>query len=858
MAKRILSIVLCVILLAGTLVGCKSKTVAKDTGGYITMYLTDEIYDFDPANAYYNSNLSDVLSLMYATLFRLTDSGKVENYLVKSYKIYENAENDEYYMELKLKDTCWSVQDALTAEDVVFAWKRLVNSKNNYEAAALLYDIKNARAVKEGDASIDNLGVEAVEQSVVRVTFEGPTDYNRFIRNLTSVATAPLLSRYVSANPYDWAKKPSSIATSGPFKLGKINYQNVKDEKGKDITATDDNALNKDGTLSTTNNNKKWDTKALQYFVLERNSYFDRDLQRDPVNASVTPYRLLVDCTKTAEELMSEYENGRLFYIGNIPFSLSENETVKDDAEITDLLSTFVCYLNENALIGGEYLFANPAVRQALSLALDREAIAKTVVYAKAADGLLPYGTFEKGNSGEFRESKDIKVKLSTTAQIDEAKRLLSEAGITPSNYSFSIKVAAYSKVHTTIVEAVAGAWNELGFEVSVEKIQPIQNNDLLKEDEEKTGPTSDICDDIWVEAIQRGKFEVIALDACSFTADAFSMLSTYAYAFSGNIYADNTNGVYEYETHVSGYNSVAYNILMEAIYYLPYFAKIDSRAEDSYLVTHLQTQPYVAMASAAEHKLNAAAISSEKAISENLKKLETLSPDDSKDIQPLIDTYGAIITAINSQLSDTASALLPLSNNLTAAKGSDDTTTAAKTALKKAVDDVTAAETEATTAGKIKVTAKSGAADRDAYYTACKNAIAAYQTAIASEKVAAEAAKAVADSADQTTLKDAITQVYTENDIDYTVKISKLEKLRAKLLHKAEEMLLTDMPVIPIVYNQKATLTSKSLSKVRSSYYCTADFQKTKLKNADSYVDEKGESIFKVFPDIYWDKMVG
>ena len=138
MAKRILSIVLCVILLAGTLVGCKSKTVAKDTGGYITMYLTDEIYDFDPANAYYNSNLSDVLSLMYATLFRLTDSGKVENYLVKSYKIYENAENDEYYMELKLKDTCWSVQDALTAEDVVFAWKRLVNSKNNYEAAAFM------------------------------------------------------------------------------------------------------------------------------------------------------------------------------------------------------------------------------------------------------------------------------------------------------------------------------------------------------------------------------------------------------------------------------------------------------------------------------------------------------------------------------------------------------------------------------------------------------------------------------------------------------------------------------------------------------------------------------------------------
>ncbi len=855
MAKRILSIVLCVVLLAGSLAGCKSKTVAKDTGGYITMYLTDEIYDFDPANAYYNSNLSDVLSLMYATLFRLTDSGKVENYLVKSYKIFENAEADEYYMELKLRETYWSVQDALTAEDVVFAWKRLVNSKNNYEAATLLYDIKNARAVKEGDASIDNLGVEAVEQSVVRVTFEGPTDYNRFIRNLTSVATAPLLNRYVSANPYDWAKKPSSIATSGPFKLSKINYQSVTDEKGNEIKVTDDYALNKDGTVSETNSNKKWATKKLQYFVLERNSYFDRDLKRDQVNATVTPYRLLVDCTKTDEELMTEYENGRLFYVGNLPFSLSENQTVQDDAEITDQLSTFVCYLNENALIGGEFLFANSAVRRALSLALDREAIAKTVVYAKAADGLLPYGIFEKGNSGEFRKSKDIKVKLNTTAQLDEAKQLLSEAGITPSDYSFSIKVAAYSKVHTTMVEAIAEAWNELGFKVTVDKIQPIQNNDLLKEDEQN--PTSDICDDIWVEAIRRGNYEVIALDACAMTADAYSMLSTYAYAFSGAIYADNANNVYEYETHVTGYNSVAYNILMEAIYYLPYFAKIDSREKDSYLVTHLQTQPYVAMASTAEHRLNAAAASAEKAISDNLKKLETLNPDETKDIQAMIDTYTAIISAIDSQLNGASAELLPLSMSLTAANGSDEAETAAKAALQKAMKDVTAAAKLATAASDTKVD-KENATSRTQFYQTCADAISAYKTAIASEKAAAEAAKAVAESADPITLKDAISKVYTENEIDFTVKISKQEKLRAKLLHRAEEMILNDMPVIPIAFNQKATLTGKMLSKVRSSYYCTADFQKAKLKNANAYVDEKGESIFKVFPEIYWDKMVG
>lgn len=854
MAKRILSMVLCIVLLAGTLAGCKTVTVDKETGGYITMYLTDEIYDFDPANAYYNSNLSNVLSLMFATLFRLTDSGKVENYLVDSYKTFENKENDEYYMELTLKETYWSVQDALTADDVVFAWKRLVDAQNDYDAAALLYDIKNARAVKEGDVSIDDLGVEAVEQSVVRVTFEGPTDYDRFIRNLTSVATAPLLRRYVATNPNDWAKKASSIATSGPFKLAKINYQTVKttNANGKevDMKVEDDYAFNKDGTLTGTTSS--WPVKKLQYFVLERNSYFDRDLKRDQVNATVTPFRLLVDCTKTAEELLTEYNEGRLFYIGSIPLSLRNNETVADQVEVTDALSTFVCYLNENALIGDEYLFAKKEVRQALSMALDREAIANAVVYAKAAEGLIPYGIFEKDASGEFR--KNVSVKLMTTAQMQEAKDLLATAKVTPSNYSFSIKVASYSEVHNTIVNMVADAWNELGFKVTVEQVYPIQNNDLLKEDEDT--PTKDICDDLIVEAFQRGKYEVIALDACAMTADAFSMLANYAYSFSGGIYADSDNGVYEHETHRTGYDSVEYNILIEAIYYLPYFANVDDREADSYLRTHLDTKPYAEVATAVVNKLTAAATAGNKAIEKDLKTLETIKATDAKS---MISTYMSLMTTILSQMETVSPTLLPLTKDLSAAKADATIEAAAKAALQTALTDVNAAITVAKKASETKITAEgSDEATQKEFYATCQNVITAYKKAITSVSAAADAAKAVADSASQETLRTEIQKVYDANGIDPNTKISKQGTLRAKLLHKAEEMLLDDMPVIPIIFNQNATLTSKSLSKVRSSYYCVADFQKTKLKNADSYVDENGDSIFKSFPEIAWDSMVG
>ena len=59
----------------------------------------------------------------------------------------------------------------------------------------------------------------------------------------------------------------------------------------------------------------------------------------------------------------------------------------------------------------------------------------------------------------------------------------------------------------------------------------------------------------------------------------------------------------------------------------------------------------------------------------------------------------------------------------------------------------------------------------------------------------------------------------------------------RAILLHEAEEMIVEDMAVIPVIFNQNATLTSKELSKVKATYYCPAIFTKTKLKNYEEYL---------------------
>ncbi|MBR2721469.1 MAG: hypothetical protein IKB75_01675 [Clostridia bacterium] len=575
MSRRILALLLCAVMLIPCLASCaKEDKDNPDLGPYITMYLSDEIYDLDPANTIYNKESQAIAAMLFDTLFKLDEDGKVKKSLVKSYKISENERDNDYSMTLVLKEAYWSTKSLITSDDVVFTFKRLLNSNNSFAAASLLYDIKNARAIKDGDCSIDDLGVEAVEQNTVKITFEGKINYDQFMLNLTNVATAPLLESYVNKNP-DWAKKASTIATSGPFKLGKINYADELSASGNPVMVSDDNAIKANGKVEGGLFNKK----AISFFYLERNLYYYRDFEHDKVTKSVTPYRLLVDCSKTDDEIYDAYKNGDLFYIGDIPLSIRDKKLVKNNVEITDALSTFVLLPNQNAVIKDRYsgeetrLFANADVRQALSLAIDRKTIAKAIVYADAATALVGHGIFEGITNGK-KDFRDVGGKLiATSPNVEEAAALLANAGIDAQRYSFSISVSLHDDVNIAIAEMVAEAWGALGFEVTVKKMDTIQNNDYLAEIGE---PPSDVCDDQMHDALTLGTYEVAAFDYHAFSADAYSMLSSFAFAFSGMAMTnDPLTNTYTPNGHTSGYNSKAFNDIMEAIYYLPYFATL-------------------------------------------------------------------------------------------------------------------------------------------------------------------------------------------------------------------------------------------------------------------------------------------
>lgn len=538
MTKRIIALMMALLMLALSLAAC-GNTEEEDQvkGAYISMYIADEVYDFDPANAYNNASALKVVSLLFAPLFSLDEKGNVQKELVESYEIYEDAKASEYKLTLKLKPSFWSDGTQISANDVVFAWKRILEVEATSEAAPLLFDIKNARKVKAGDCSIDDLKVYAVNTTTLEIYFEEKLDasgtpiidYDGFMRNLTSYALVPLREMIVSRTN-DWAKKPATMVCSGPFTIRKVSYE--KDNKG---------------------------------LTLERNAYYMRDKEKDALDAAVTPFRLVVDYTKSESEIMQAYENKEIFYIGEIPFSLRAD--YQNKAEISDAMSTHAYYLNENAEINGTKLFAIKEVREALSLAIDREAIAKTVVFAKAADALVPYGVLNGASSKKDFRTVGGSI-ISTSADITAAKKLLSDKGIKASDYSFKIMVAEYDEAHMAIANAVKDAWTQLGFKVTIDDVKVVVNDDLGTTNEVPV----DIRDDIFQERFAVGDYQVAAIDLVAYAPDAFSLLAPFALGFSGqgmdmDLRDENGQPYYVTPAHITGFNNDEYNALIDKAY---------------------------------------------------------------------------------------------------------------------------------------------------------------------------------------------------------------------------------------------------------------------------------------------------
>ena len=177
--KRFLALLLALTFSIFCFVGC-TKIGEDGNGAEIDVYLGTKPLNLDPAIAYTDENAVQILNLIFEGLFRLNANGKLEKALCKKYEVYQNARTGIKEMKITINTTHWSDGSEVQANDIVYAWRRILDPDFNSPAASMLYAIRGAKSAKLGETSIYDIGVYPSSKNTVVVEFEDNADVNEF------------------------------------------------------------------------------------------------------------------------------------------------------------------------------------------------------------------------------------------------------------------------------------------------------------------------------------------------------------------------------------------------------------------------------------------------------------------------------------------------------------------------------------------------------------------------------------------------------------------------------------------------------------------------------------------------------
>lgn len=109
----------------------------------------------------------------------------------------------------------WSDGSAITAHDFIFAWRTALSPELASEYAFLLYPIKNARAINEGELPLSELGVSAPDDFTLIVELERPTAY--FDKMVTFQTYFPIKESFYNATEGRFGADAWELLYSGPY-----------------------------------------------------------------------------------------------------------------------------------------------------------------------------------------------------------------------------------------------------------------------------------------------------------------------------------------------------------------------------------------------------------------------------------------------------------------------------------------------------------------------------------------------------------------------------------------------------------------------------------------------------------------
>ncbi len=225
-AKKIIALLLSACLLASMLTTLTACSSDDGTNKAISYSLTSEPRNLDPQMASDNNSLL-VIRNIFEGLTRYDQNGSIIPGVAEEWS--SNAEYTEYTFRLR-HDAKWSDEAGtpVTAQDFVFAWQRALDPATRSPTCSQLFPIKNARAVNEGSAEKESLGVTVIDDYTLKVSME--YSYAEFVLQTPNAVFMPCHQAFFESTHghygLDYGTDSEYILSNGPFKITKWSHDN--------------------------------------------------------------------------------------------------------------------------------------------------------------------------------------------------------------------------------------------------------------------------------------------------------------------------------------------------------------------------------------------------------------------------------------------------------------------------------------------------------------------------------------------------------------------------------------------------------------------------------------------------------
>lgn len=411
-----------------------STAGGTNTAGFTVQYGSNP-ETLDPA---LNSAIdgANTIITIFEPLLLINENNEVIGGQAESWETSEDGMTWTFTMRDGLK---WSDGTDLNAKDFEYSFKRMVdpNTAAPYAETCLgmIDGFEEAAGFPDADGNPtaepnpDALNVKASDDGkTLTIVLSYPCSY--FDKMAAFATMSPVQQATVEANGDAWCTSPDTFVSNGPYMIT--------------------------------------DWTPSERIVLTKNPNYVGGWDSSKIVSDTITLLLLEDSSAS----YAAYNSGEAVLVKDVPTDEIPSLTKAEDGGdfyVDTILGTYYVSLNLQ-----RDAFKDAKVRKALSLAIDRDYVANTIMQGtySAADSIVGPGIVDE--SGYFHDNGNAPyISADYEANLAEAKKLLEEAGYPNGEgyptIEYSTNDAGY---HVPLAEYLQQAWGDLGITLTINKME--------------------------------------------------------------------------------------------------------------------------------------------------------------------------------------------------------------------------------------------------------------------------------------------------------------------------------------------------------------------------------------------------